>query len=107
MKLYLVSRSDLPMGLRAAQLCHAVREFQALHPEVDLEWYMQSNTLVLLEVDNEADLTELAVRAEAHLCPVARFREPDLGNALTAVALGPAGKRFTRDLPRAFDVAGP
>ena len=49
MKLFLVTRRDLSAGLRAAMLCHALREFVAGHADLDREWYSTSNTLVLLE----------------------------------------------------------
>ena len=102
MKLYLVSRSDLPAGLRAAQLCHALREFVAHHPEHDLNWYLSSNTLVLLEARDELELKELLERLQQH--PTAAFHEPDLGGSLTAFAVGGSAKRQVRGLPLAFTV---
>lgn len=46
----------------------------------------------------EADLEELACAAERKWIPVVRFREPDRGNELTAIALGPQGKNLVRRL---------
>lgn len=40
--------------------------------------------------------------AHAQGVEVAVFREPDLGDALTALAIGPAGKRLTRGLALAL-----
>ena len=37
MKLFLVTRRDLSAGLRAAMLCHALREFGAGHGRIDAE----------------------------------------------------------------------
>ncbi len=101
-KLYLVTRADLPPGLRAAQLCHAMREFAEAHPEVERAWYRDSNNLVLLEVADEPALVELA-RAAGEL--VAVNREPDLGGAVTSVALMPAARGLVRELPLALRAA--
>lgn len=102
MKLYLVGRRDLGPGLLAAQLCHALREFVAQYPETDREWYERSNTLVLLNVDDESALSTLAERAQRLGVSVATFREPDLNHALTALALGPEGRRLVRHCGLAF-----
>lgn len=102
MKLYLVTRSDLAFEVRAVQLCHALREFGARHPEADKEWYEKSNTLVLLEVGNEAELEKLLHRASKTGARAAEFREPDLGNALTAAAFGPEAKPLCRSLKLAL-----
>lgn len=102
MKLFLVTRRDLSAGLRAAMLCHALREFRAGHEKIDAEWYATSNTLVLLETDGLDSLTELADLATRRGVPISRFEEPDLGGVLAAVAIGPSGRKLVRDLPLAF-----
>lgn len=102
MKLYLVTRRDLPAGAQAAQLCHAMRAFTAEHPAVDQEWYVKSNTLVLLEAKDEVALRELLHQAREAAVPVSEFLEPDYDNALTALALGPAGRPLVRRLPLAL-----
>ena len=102
MKLYLVTRRDLAPGVRAAQLCHALRQLAAEHPDLDACWFAQSNTLVLLEVADEPALEALAVRARAAAVPISAFHEPDLDGALTAVALGPSARRLVRRLPLAY-----
>jgi peptidyl-tRNA hydrolase len=102
MKLYLVARWDLKSGARAAQLCHALRAFVAAYPACDKEWYERSNTLVLLEVRDEAALDRLVKKCRRRDIEVAEFREPDLGNSLTAIAIGPNGAGLLRKLPLAF-----
>lgn len=101
-KLFLVTRSDLAPGLRAAQLCHAMREFAELHPEIEKAWYRSSNNLVLLEVEDEAALMQLAARGGAY---VALNKEPDLDDAVTAVALMTTEKKLVRELPLALRAA--
>lgn len=102
MKLYLVTRRDLPPGARAAQLCHALRAFVEAHPAVDSVWYAESNTLVLLEVADEDALMRLAWEATMGGVPWSLFREPDLGDAATAIAIGPTGQTLVRKLPLAL-----
>lgn len=99
-RLYVVGRTDLPPGLRAAQLVHAARVFAAEHTELERDWYETSNNLVLLEVPDEQALHELARKADG--VPVSLNREPDLGDQVTAIALGHGAKRLVRHLPCAF-----
>ena len=103
-KLYLVTRADLPAGAQAVQAAHALRQFIAEHPERDREWYETSNYLALLVVPSEADLLRLYTKAERRGVPAAAFREPDQGDALTAIALGPCpgARALTRALPLAL-----
>ena len=102
MKLYLVVRRDLPPGARAAQLCHALRAFVEAHPAEDQAWFRQSNTLVLLEVESEQRLALLLSQAKEKQIACADFREPDLGDSLTAIAVAPGGKKLVRGLPLAL-----
>lgn len=103
MKLYLVVRRDLAgPGAMAAQLCHALRQFTADHPDVDNLWFQRSNTLVLLEVPDRRALVDLARQARDRGVPAAMFREPDLSDAPTALALGPDARHLVRRLPLAF-----
>jgi siroheme synthase (precorrin-2 oxidase/ferrochelatase) len=102
MKLYLIVRRDLAPGARAAQLCHALRQWSAEHEALDRDWYERSNTLVLLETVDEEALLRLAGEAKRWRIPVSVFREPDFGDAATAIALAPSGRRLVRDLPLAL-----
>ena len=83
-KLYAVGRTDLPPGLRAAQLTHAA-----------ITWTIKHGTppenLVLLEADCLASLENL-LRQLPEAVP---FREPDLANELTAIALASDGKALS------------
>lgn len=60
----------------------------------------------MLAVADEQELLDLwHVAAEARYC-VAAFREPDLGCALTALALEPGAKRLVRRVPLALPPRG-
>lgn len=104
MKLYVITRADLPPGARAVQSAHALREFAAEHPAVEKEWHESSNTLVMLEVPDEAALERIHLDASEAGVPVSFFREPDLNHRVTALALGPAARKLAcvRNLPLAL-----
>ena len=100
-KLFVVTRADLPAGDQAVQSCHVVLAFGAAHGEAE-RWAVAA--IALLAVDDEDALVRLADRASQRGVRVASFREPDLGWALTAVALEPGrdAKRLTSGLPLAL-----
>lgn len=103
-KLRLITRSDLPLGQQAVQAAHALREWSAQHPEEDQHWYKTSNTLAMLVVRDEDSLDDLLERTVQYGLPVAAFYEPDRGDELTAIALGPGegARRLCRGLPLAM-----
>jgi peptidyl-tRNA hydrolase len=101
-KLYLVTRTDLSPGQRAVQAAHALRAFVEAHPDVDKEWYQNSNYLAILEVHGEPQLALLLKKARLRGFPASEFREPDRENELTAIALGPPAKAICRGLPLAL-----
>lgn len=79
-------------GYQAVQSTHALRQFTAEHPERDREWFENSNYLGLLSVANEECLHELVTQAELKGIKYSIFREPDIDNQITAVALEPGNK---------------
>jgi len=88
-KLYLITRRDIPPGYQAVQSCHAIRQFTAEHPDRDLEWFRDSNYLALLSVEDERELMRLLVQAKDLGLRASAFREPDVGGAITAIAIEP------------------
>lgn len=91
-KLYVITRSDLEPGYQAVQSMHALRQFTAEHPEIDRLWFDQSNYLGLLSVANEKELYNLMEQAQMHDIKFSIFREPDIGDQITAIALSPGAK---------------
>lgn len=92
----------MPPGVRAAQLCHAMRQWSHEHPEEDRRWFEESNTVALLETTDESALADLARRAREERVPCVEVCEPDLGGALTAVTIGPRGSGLVAQLPLAL-----
>jgi peptidyl-tRNA hydrolase len=83
---------------------HALRQFTAEHPEIDRVWFEQSNYLGLLSVKNEEELHRLIEQAAEHGIHHSIFREPDIDNQITAIALspGPKSKKLCSRLPLAL-----
>lgn len=100
-KLYLIIRRDLPAGAQLAQVAHGMRQFTADCPEHDSRWYRESNTVAVLHARDALHLEELHAKASALNVPAAMFREPDLGDAPTCLALGAGASVLTRKLPLA------
>ena len=99
-RLYVIVRRDLKPGMKIAQSCHAMAAFAEEHPSVTSLWHEGGNNLICLE----CDANELALMAEQSIqrgALVSLFREPDLGNELTAIAISGEAKSMLRRLPLA------
>lgn len=103
-KLYIVCRADLEPGYQAVQSVHAAIQFAMEHPEMTVRWFGDSNTLALLSAPNERALLILLERARRLGLKSSMFREPDIGNQITAIALEPGGMTswLCRKLPKAL-----
>ena len=100
-KLIVVTRQDLIPGSQSCQATHAAIAFIFEHPEIAHEWYNISKYLVQLSVNNQEELLELAEKLSWKGILFSEFREPDLDNELTAIALEPSEKarRVVSSLP--------
>ena len=102
-KLYVIIRNDLDPGLQAAQACHAMRLFADEHRTEENQWYRFSNNIVLLQVPNKEELVALAYKAVNDSIPCSMFKEPDVNDEPTAIALlGRGAKKMTSHLPLAL-----
>lgn len=91
-KLYAVTRADLPIGLRAAQVGHALLSYALAGHDVP-------DNLVVLQVEDEIALTELLALLQWEKVEHVEFCEPDLGGKLTAIAVAPEGERYLSQIP--------
>jgi len=82
-KLYVLVRKDLPAQQQAVQAGHAVAEFLLRGPKSD--W--SNGTLVYLGVRNSEMLRRWLVKLSDLELPTAVFKEPDLNNEMTALAV--------------------
>ena len=73
------------------------------HPGIAHEWYKKSNSLITLEAKDAQALSELQEKAVARGITVQEFREPDLGDEITALAFAPGKptRRLLSNLPLA------
>lgn len=100
----MVTRQDLSPGYRAVQSTHAAINFIFENPSRAGPWFRDSNYLVLLEVLNEKQLKLLSRKCEELRIVHTVFREPDIGNQVTAVALEPSllTKKLVAKIPLLF-----
>ena len=102
-KLTIVTRKDLTPGYQATQAIHAAVQFVFEHPEIAKEWY-KDPYLAVLSTQDENSLKNLIKKAKERGIKVSVFREPDIDNEITAIALEPsdATRRLTSSLPLAL-----
>lgn len=79
-------------GYQGVQSIHAGIQFVFEHPEYAKCWYENSNYLGFLSVENEQELNQLIERARSQEIKFSIFREPDVDNQITAIALEPGNK---------------
>lgn len=87
-RLYVLVRKDLPESYRAVQAGHAVAAWLLR----DRSW--NNETLIYLSVPNEASLYRWANKLDLKGVNWVDFREPDIGNQMTAMAVLSDGKIF-------------
>jgi len=83
------------------QSAHAAIQFQHEYPELAKNWYSNSNYLIFLSVENEAELIKLINKANSNNIKISIFREPDINNEITAIALEPCdwSRKHTSGFP--------
>lgn len=80
LKLYVLVRADLSKSQQAVQAGHALAQFLLEHR--DTAW--DNGTLVYLKVPDEQVLQQWAEKLKQF--GISTFREPDIGDQLTAIA---------------------
>jgi peptidyl-tRNA hydrolase len=96
-------RSDLTPGQTLAQSTHAAIEFVMNHLDKAKNWHYNSNTICILAAKDEEHLKILHQKATELDIASSIFREPDLENSITAIAmLGENSKKILSNLPLAL-----
>ena len=85
-KLYVLVRRDLSPSQQAVQAGHALAEHLL---RGDLNGW-DNGTLILLGVGNEQELQDWAERLTWRGLSYSMFREPDIGDQMTALACAPS-----------------
>lgn len=101
--MYVITRADLTLQYQIPQAMHAALDLAAQHQNEFLFWQKTSNTIVVLACKDEHDLIKFHERAVAKGFAVTLFREPDLGDQVTSLAIVPAVgvKKLCSSLPLA------
>lgn len=102
-RLYVVVRSDLAPGLQMAQAVHAAFLYARTHADSFCEWMRDSQYLITVSVPSEAELKSLVTEAAKRGLLHVEWREPDLDDSTTAIALEPSAgsRRLCSNLPLA------
>ena len=104
-KLLVITRRDISPGYQAVQSAHAAIEFQHEHPEIATKWNTESKYLVFLSVPDEQSLIKLLKKAQMRGLTYSIFKEPDIDNQVTAIALEPTerARKLCSHLPLALN----
>jgi len=73
-------------------VAHSLAEFENLHQDIYKEWYSKSNFIAILAVKNLTELIKLIKTLQTKGIKHSTFREPDLENELTGIAIEPGEK---------------
>ena len=100
-KLRIITRRDIILPYQAVQSGHAGIQFQYEHPELAKNWYSNSNYLVFLSAENEDELKKFINKANSNNIKISIFREPDINNEITAIAVEPCewSRKHTSGFP--------
>lgn len=103
-KLVTVTRRDLLPGVQAVQSSHAAINFIFEHSDRAGPWFQNSNYLVQLSTTDENSLLKLIEKCEYNKIKYTAFREPDINNEITAIAIEPSltTQKMVSNLPLLF-----
>ena len=85
-----VTRRTLSTGYQVAQSVHAAFGFAVKYPKLVEVWDKISKYLVCVSAKDEDELKKLALKCEARGLRFFVFKEPDLDNQVTAIAIEPS-----------------
>ena len=94
-------REDLTPGYKVVQTSHALADFAIKHSQEFKEWQQGSNYLCCLESSTE-EIETLISRLEDYNIKYCIFREPDVGNQMTAIAVQAIPKKQHNKLFKNF-----
>lgn len=95
---------ELSAGYQVAQVAHVTADWIKANPELSDKWHATSNSIIVVETETSEALSHLLENAKLKGIGVTVFREPDLGDEITAIAFAPGNA--TRKLLANFPLAG-
>jgi len=86
---------------QAVQSGHVAIQFQYDYPDIAKTWFENSNYLIYISVENEEQLQVLIKKLKKANIKHSIFRESDINNQITAIAIEPSEKtrRLVSNLP--------
>ena len=99
-KLTTVTRRDLTAGAQSVQSTHSCIQFVFEHPDISQNWF-KDPYIAQLSVEDEDSLKLLIYRLQQLNIKYSIFREPDIDNQITAIAIEPSikTKKIVSNLP--------
>lgn len=88
-KLSTVSRRDTTAGYQSVMASHAAIQFVFEHPEIAKQW-IKDPYLAQLSCADENDIKNLIEKLQKNNIKYSVFKEPDLDNQITAIAIEPS-----------------
>ena len=82
----IICSDDMTQGYKVVQSAHALADFAVKHQDEFLKWQMGSNYLCCLEA-SESKINRLIDKLDYLEIKYEIFREPDIGNQMTAIAV--------------------
>lgn len=82
---------------------HALAKFCIENPISANDWHTKSQFLIYLSLKDETALSKFIFKLDRHNVCYSIFREPDLNNSITAIALEPSD--VTKKLVQKFPLA--
>lgn len=82
----IICRDDMAPGYKVVQTAHALADFAVKHEDEFKQWQMGSNYLCCLET-TETKLSILSDKLDSLEIKYVEFKEPDIGNQITAIAV--------------------
>lgn len=87
-----------------AQSCHVAFAFSKEHTSLANQWQEISNYIGILTARSEDEFSQILEKATSQNIKFSAFKEPDLDNQITAIALEPGiqSKKLCSQLPLAL-----
>jgi hypothetical protein len=77
------------------QPAHSLAQFAIEHHNTFVNWQNFHKNLIVLAVEDEASLSALLMKARMKNVKVSAFREPDIKDQLTAIAMEPCQETYS------------
>jgi len=87
-----VTRRDISAGYQICQSIHSAIDFIFKFPFLSYLWHKRSNYLASLSVQDEPALIQLISILKSKGIRHSVFREPDIDNQITSIAVEPSAK---------------